>query len=195
MADIEFTAYADDCLFHAHLDLPEGSRLTDHLNELDKVALTDVQLLALEDGHLVRQETLALDVYDIFAIDAPASITPTTQRIRTRTSRVEVELGPYRVLGHLHGPTSGDPFAAITRRKPMIPITEATVAFTLNGKARMRDVDVVIINRLRASLVQRVVAEPDKLADFGLAPVDPNAKDLTHELSYGIRDPFEDGSR
>ena len=78
MADIEFTAYADDCLFHAHLDLPEGARLTDHLNELDKVALTDVQLLALEDGHLVRQESLALDVYDIFAVEAPASSAPTT---------------------------------------------------------------------------------------------------------------------
>ena len=98
--------------------------------------------------------------------------------------RIEVELGPYRVLGHLHGPTTGDPFASITRRKPMIPITEATVAFNLSGNARMRDVDVVIINRSRASLVQRVVAEPDRLAEFGRLPVDPHAKDLTHEITF-----------
>ena len=189
MADIEFTAYADDCLFHAHLEIPAGSRLTDYLNELDRVRLTDVQLLALEDGHQVRQESLELDVNDIFAIEAPAAGGATAHKIRTRTSRVEVELGPYRVLGHLHGPTSGDPFAAITRRKSMIPITEATVAFTLNGEARMRDIDVIIVNRLRASVVQRVVAEPDKLADFGISSVDPHAKDLTPELSYGIRAP------
>jgi hypothetical protein len=71
----------------------------------------------------------------------------------------------------------------------MIPITESTIAFNLAARARMRDVDVVIVNRLRASLVQRVAHQPDKLDDFGIMAVDPNAKDLTHELSAGMREP------
>jgi hypothetical protein len=50
----------------------------------------------------------------------------------------------------------------------------------------MRDVDVVIINRSRASLVQRVAAEEDKLDQFTrTVTVDPHAKDLTHEITFG----------
>lgn len=189
LADIEITAYADDCLVRANLALPEGVRMSDHLNDVETLALAKVQLLSLEDGHIVRLETLDLATDDILAIEAPAATTSGSHKIRTRTSRIEVEVGPYRVLGHLHGPTTGDPFAALTRRKGMIPITESTIAFNLAGRARMRDVDVVIVNRLRASLVQRVVHEPDELDDFGILSVDPHAKDLTHELSAGIREP------
>jgi hypothetical protein len=189
MAEIELAAYADDCLVRARLDLPTGIRLSDYVNERESLTLTAVQLMSHSDGHIVRLESLELVMDDIFAMEAPDTTASSGPRIRTRTSRVEIELGPYRILGYLHGPTSGDPFAAITRRKPMVPITEATIAFNLAGAARMRDAQVVIVNRLRASLVQRVVPEHEKLDDFGFSQVDPRAKDLTHELSYGLEDP------
>jgi hypothetical protein len=193
MADIEITAYGDDCLIRAHVELPAEVRLSDHLNQQESVALSRVQLLSLDDAHVVNLDTLELAMDDILAVEAPALATTGSHKIRTRTSRIEVELGPYRVLGHLHGPTTSDPFVAITRRKPMVPITESTIAFNLAGNARMRDVDVVIVNRLRASLVQRVAVEEDKLDQFTrTVTVDPHSKDLTSELSYGIRDPNEE---
>ena len=70
----------------------------------------------------------------------------------------------------------------------MIPITGATIAYTLAGRARISDLDVVVINRELARAVKPVEYEPSKIDDFGFSKVDPNAKDLTHELSIGLTD-------
>src|SRR5688572_10453530 len=127
MTDVDFTAYFEDCVVHAILDLPEGQRLTDFLNESSSIAVTNVRLEALEDGRIVELEELELDVAEMCAVVAPAQPGSGEQRIRTRTARVAIEVGPYEVLGHLHGPTSGDPLQAVSRRKPMIPITDAKI--------------------------------------------------------------------
>ncbi len=188
MAEIDFIAYGDDCLIRACLQLPDERRLSDYLNEVDSLMLTHAELRAHDDGRIVRLDDLELGLDDVCAVEAPPRRPTDEQRIRTRTARVEIEVGPYRVLGYVHGPTGGDPLQAISRRGPMIPITEATIAYGLAGETRMRDVAVVIINRSRAQLVKPAAYEESRIDKMGLAPVDPHAKDLTHELTVGLGD-------
>ncbi len=182
MAELDLTAYAGDCVIRGALWCPDGVRLTDFLNDNETITVRDVRLFALDDGRVIEGGNQVLDVSELWAIEAPGALSNGRQRIRTHTSRVEVELGPYQVMGHLHGPPSADPLKAIHMRKPMIPITDATIAMSFAGEVRMRDVSTVIINRERAQVVKPVVYEGSKLDEFGIKPVDPLAKDMSSEL-------------
>lgn len=184
MSDIDLTAYAGDCVVRGALWCPDGVRLTDFLNDNEIITLREVRLFALDDGRVVDGGDQVLEVAELWAIEAPGALPSGRQRIRTRTSRVEVELGPYQVMGHLHGPPSADPLRALHMRKAMIPLTDATIAMSFAGEVRMHDVSTVIINRERAQVVKPVAYEQGRIDEFGLQPVDPHAKDLTHEI-YG----------
>ena len=70
------------------------------------VTLSKVRLQALDDGRVVEVGDLELDLHDIYAVEAPAHGKPAEQRIATRSAPVQVEAGPYRMAGQLHGPTT-----------------------------------------------------------------------------------------
>jgi hypothetical protein len=188
MADTPFSAYSEDCLVRATLDLPAGVRLTDHLNDSDVVQLRGAQLKALDDGRVVDVGDLELDRTDLCAVEAPSSTAFEQFRIRTRASRIQMELGPYLVVGLLHSPTAGDPLLGLNRRKTMIPMTDVSVTFTLAGRQRTVHVDVLIINQNKALSAQHVQYQHSKIDDMGLSPVDERARDLTGAISQGIRD-------
>ena len=42
---------------------------------------------------------------------------------------VEVELGPSRVTGAVHGRPASDPLAAVFQRAAWVPLTDATIAY------------------------------------------------------------------
>ncbi|CAN5740523.1 hypothetical protein BH24CHL6_BH24CHL6_10050 [soil metagenome] len=183
MTAVPFTAYAGDCLLHASLDLPDGVRLTDYLNDRLSLTLTDAVMQAHVDGRIVELNELELELSEVFAVEARGARGTPGRRIRTRTARMEVELGPYRVLGHVHSATSADPAAAIIRRKPMVPITNATIAYTLAGETRLRDVETMIINRRLAHSIRATMHHATPLDSLVFSHVNSGAKDLT-ELSY-----------
>ncbi len=92
---------------------------------------------------------------------------------------MDIDLAPYRVLGHIHARPGANPLDALVRRKPMVPVTGATIAFELGGEPRMRDVPALIVNRLH---VRSVSLPPTVLADrpgVDTTTVDPKAKDYT----------------
>lgn len=193
MGKIEFDAYAGDCLLRARIDVPDRMRLTDHLNALDDLHLTDVELTALEDGRLVVAAHLVVPRSDIYAVKADDARGRREQRIRTRSSEVDMVIGPYRVQGYVHGPTAGDPVAALSRRQAMIPLTSAKIAFVLAGELHVDESDVLIVNRLLADIGTPEPNAPSILDELGLSPVDPHAKDLTAELYVdGPRNDRED---
>ena len=182
MAEIEFGAYLEDCLVGARIDLPEGLRLTDYLNESDDIAMTEAALTALDDGRVVTGGDVVVPITDIHLVEASDESGGHDRRIRTRSSEVDMVVGPYRVHGYVHGPTAGDPVAGLSRRQAMIPVTSATIAFLLAGQPQIREREVVIVNRLLAYIGTPKKSSQSVLDKFGLSPVDPNAKDLTGEL-------------
>ncbi|HUR16315.1 MAG TPA: hypothetical protein VMZ33_03430 [Candidatus Limnocylindrales bacterium] len=182
MTELEIHAYAGDCLVDAHLELPDGVRLTDYLNESTEVPLTQVRMTALDDGRIVEAENLLVSTDEIHAVEAKDRGGQPGRRIRTRSSEVNVVVGPYRVQGYLHGPTAGDPLGALSRRQAMVPMTSAKIGFLVAGELRVKDCAALIVNRLHANIEKPEGDAPSILDQIGLLPVDPNAKDLTGEL-------------
>jgi len=182
MGDTPFTAYAGDCLVRGFVELPEGARLTDYLNDAETIKLSRAKLRALDDGRLVDAGDVELDRTEVFAIEAPPGPGAQQMRIRTRTSEVKIELGPYLVVGLLHAPSAGDPLQVWSRRKQMVPITSASVTFPFAGHFRKVSTDVLIINRHLVRSVERTKYEKSKIDDIGLSPVDPRAVDYTGTL-------------
>jgi hypothetical protein len=103
-------------------------------------------------------------------------------RIRTRTTEIRIELGPYQVVGLLHAPSAGDPLLVWNRRKQMVPITNASVTFPFAGHYRRVATEVLIINRHLVRTVERTKYEKSKIDEMGLQAVDPRAVDYTGTL-------------
>jgi len=182
MGDTPFTAYAGDCLVRGFLDLPDGARLTDYLNEADTLKLSQAKLRALDDGRLVDAGDVELDRSEVFACEAPPAPGTQQMRIRTRTTEIRVEIGPYEVVGLLHAPSAGDPLLVWNRRKQMVPITNASVTFPFAGHYRKVSTEVLIINRHLVRSVERTKYEKSKIDDMGMKAVDPRAVDYTGTL-------------
>ena len=93
---IDFEAYSGDCLVHAQLDLGEG-RLTDLLNGSAAVPVRDARLEDLGDGHLVELSDLTLEYEELCAVVANGSRGDPTRRVRTLTTHVVADIGPYAI--------------------------------------------------------------------------------------------------
>ena len=178
-----FHAYAGDSVIAAYLDVPAGTRLTDYLNEFDELLLTEVRATALDDGRIVQASELPISTSEIHAVQATDPRGHTERRMRTRSSEVEVVVGPYRIEGYIHGPTAGDPLASLSRRHAMVPVTNAKIGFLVAGELRVDECEALIINRLLADIGRPARDEPSILDRLGMSPIDPNAKDLSGELS------------
>ncbi|MGH2513581.1 MAG: hypothetical protein ACRDGQ_12935, partial [Candidatus Limnocylindrales bacterium] len=89
---IAFAAYAADCRFQAELD-PGPGRLTDLLNTSDRLQLVNVRLESLGDGHLERNDSLIVELAELFAVVASGYRGDPSRRIRTRTIEVVARLG------------------------------------------------------------------------------------------------------
>ena len=165
---VEFTAYAGDCLVRGTLAVPDGERFTDFVNRQPEFTITNAELVSYADGHTVTLDEVSLVRDDLFAIDAREPRGETARRIHTVPHRLEVRLGPYMVLGQLHTLPGGRPLVAIGQRSPMIPLTNATIAFNDDSGVEAMDVETLIINR---SLADWVRADADELPAFAGVPV------------------------
>ena len=97
-------------------------------------------------------------------------------------------MGPYLVLGLLHGPPAGEPIGALMNRPSMVPLTSTTIAYQMAGEKRSRTVGTMIVNRKLVDSV-RVPNEallPD--ASELLLATDSNAQDY-HWVAYAYRPP------
>jgi hypothetical protein len=182
MSQTLFTAYAEDCLVRGFVDLPDDVRLTDFVNDSETIKLSNAQLRALEDGRVVDAGDIELDRAEVFACEAPPAPGAQQMRIRTRTTEIKIELGPYQVVGLLHAPSAGDPLLVWNRRKQMVPITNASATFPFAGHYRKVSTETLIINRLLVRTVERTKYEKSKIDEMGMQAVDPRAVDYTGTL-------------
>jgi hypothetical protein len=174
--------YAADCILRAVVDHPNGQRLSDLLNNSESIRIQSAVFFALDDGRTVPADEAYLSVGELLAIEPRRATSEAARRIRTRTERVQLKLGPYTVVGLVHAPPGADPVQVLTRRKRMVPLTEASVAFTLAGDHRRHDADVVIVNRDFVEQAEVVRHERTWLDDLRIGGVDPRAKDLTGQI-------------
>jgi len=143
--DIEFTGFAGDCIITGRFAL-EAKRLTDQLNAVQVVPLEDVILDGL-DGHRVTAPTFQIDRTELCAVVGRGPRGRRALRIATERRRLQVQVGPYVVLGRYHGPLGATSLRTFAERDPMVPLTDATIAYVVGGVLEVVDAPTLIINR------------------------------------------------
>ena len=154
----EFDAYAADCRVHGSVNLGDA-RLTDLLNAAPEIVIRDAQLTSLADGHEVAVPEITVTLDELYAAVASGPRGDAARRIRTRVTRVQVELGPYRVEGALHGLPAGDPLGMVLRRPAWVPLTDATVTYGRGPDEVTDEVPTLLVNRELASSMRAVEGE------------------------------------
>ncbi len=191
MLDVD--AYAADCRLFGRADLGDG-RLTDRLNATSELSIENVRLESLDDGHAVEADEITVATDELCAVVARGSRGEAQRRVRTHTTRVAVDVGPYLVVGLLHSTPAADPLSVALRRAAWLPLTEATVTYRRGPDQVTDEVETLIINRSLASLFKAVeeeaVAFPWEEPRAPATPA-PRALDLTATLGdpdYPIRE-------
>jgi hypothetical protein len=165
---IDFTAYSGDCVVRGALEVTDGERLTDFVNRQSELAIEDAELTSFADGHVVPMRLVRVVSDDLYAIEAHEPRGETARRIHTVRHRLELRAGPYTILGQLHVPPGSQPLSAIGRRSPLVPLTNATIAWNDASGVQVRDLTTLIVNREMADWVR---ADPADLPAFAGVPV------------------------
>jgi hypothetical protein len=168
---IGFTGFAGDCIISGLLDL-DGDRLTDHLNAHPSLTLVQVALEGLNGGR-VDVETFEIERSQLCAAIASGPRGAPSLRVPTAERRIQAQIGPYTVLGRYHGRVGDTSLRSFSERAPMVPLTDATIAYLIDGILEVRDAGVLIINRdLAAWYREPDEAEPlvETVSRSGVAP-------------------------
>ncbi len=180
MQGVEFQGFAADCTISGQITM-FGDRLTDFLNGQERFLLHHVECTSLDDGRLVPIDSISVERDDLLAIVGTGPRGSEKSRIEVEKTRMQLSIGPYIILGRLHSALGQDPMQSVLQREPMIPLTDATVAFSVAGAVVARDVTTVIVNR---RLVEWIAATEDEASAFPEATIrSPYAMNLRKDFT------------
>ena len=182
--DIEFVAYASDCIVGGWISLAED-RLTDLLSSEGPYTVRDVSVGSLDGSTALGLPTLAVLREELCIVTATGPRGSAGRRVRTRSIPVRLAAGPYEAFGYLHAPPTKDPLTAAMSRD-IIPLTSAWVRFTRGSEIIERQHETILVNRAQISWLDRASNEDARLPPDLAVPLtaDARAKDLTPELFY-----------
>jgi hypothetical protein len=179
---VEFVAYAEDCVLSGRVRLA-AERLTDMLNGHDEYELVDVMVERLDTEAAVEVTEIVVRRDVLLLVHATGPRGSQARRRRTRPHPLAMQLGPYHVRGYLHALPGTDPLHAIRRRTIMVPLTEASIEFTIGGVSERRDVGTVVINRELIDWVATALEQEVTMPDLPLeTKTGPLLKDFTGNI-------------
>ncbi len=167
MQGVEFQGYAADCTIAGQVTM-FGERLTDFLNGQERFRLHHVEFTSLEDGHVVPLDSVSLERDELLAVVGTGPRGSESQRVELEETRMQLAIGPYVILGRLHTQPGVDPMKNVLQRETMIPLTQATIAYSVAGTTFARDVPTIIVNRHQ---VEWIAATADEASLFPDATV------------------------
>lgn len=147
MQPIEFNGFAPDCTIVGKMTM-FGDRLSDFLNGQERFLVHHLEFESLADGHVIPLDSISLERSDLLAVVATGPRGSVKQRVALQTNRLQVSIGPYMILGRIHAKAGVDAVGSVLHRAPMIPLTDATIAYEVAGSIVARDVHTIIVNRL-----------------------------------------------
>ena len=163
---LDFVAYGEDCVLSGRTVL-DGDRLSDMLNEHDEYDLIGVTVERFDGGSPMEVDEVVVQRDELWLVHATGPRGNVARRHRTAQQYVAMKMGQYEVRGFYHALPGTDPVTALQRRKPMVPLTDARIEFTLGGEVREARVATLVFNRDKVEWVTAV--EPDR-AEFPLPP-------------------------
>jgi hypothetical protein len=148
-AVLDLDAYAADCRLFGRVELGDG-RLTDLLNATPELRVEAARLESLEDGHVVEAPEVTVASGELCAAVASGTRGDAGRRLRTHATRVVVDVGPYQVVGLLHGTPASDPLGSALRRAAWLPLTDATITYRRGPDMVSDEVPTLLVNRTLA---------------------------------------------
>jgi hypothetical protein len=143
---LDFLAYAPEFLIAGLLPL-DAHRMTDLLNATDELELLDPLVQWLADGRVLGKESMSIPRSTLVAVKAGSPRGDQARRHPTRQVAVGAGCGRYLMHGYLHVRRGGDPAIDLGRRPPMIPLTDATIHFSVGRDDRVDEAETLIVNR------------------------------------------------
>jgi hypothetical protein len=161
--------------------------MTDFLNASPELSVRDARLESLADGHVTETPELTVARDELYAVVASGPRGDVARRLRTRATRVEVDLGPYQVVGAVHGTPASDPLGAAFRRAAWVPLTDVTVTYRRGPDSVSDDVATLLINRTLASSF-RAIEEANVLLPWETARTPQRATPRAIDFTGTLRD-------
>jgi hypothetical protein len=143
---VELTVYAGDSVAFGRLPLT-ADRVTDLMNDRTEFEFVDTFVQSLDDSHGLLVGTVVIAREEIFVVTVAGPRGDPTRRTRTRPIPVELRLGRYEVSGNLHVMPGSDPVIGFRRRRVMVPLTEATIAFDSPDGRKVSRFATILVNR------------------------------------------------
>src|SRR4051794_16465241 len=176
---VEFVAYTEDRRLFGQIALTEG-RLTDLLNDTPELDLVDIAIESLASGVVTDAASLVIGRDEILAVHATGPRGDPGLRTSSRSHPIVVKSGPYRIEGDLHVLPTSDPFVAMRRRPPMVPLTNGVIEYQVAGEPVTRKVETLLVNH---TAMDWAVPAHDEVRVLAM-PLghDAHAKDYSGEL-------------
>ena len=152
---VAIRAYAADCRVFGTVDLGDR-RMTDVLNATPEIRVVAARLEDLQSDTVVELPELLIGREELCVVEASGSQGDPDRRLKTRTTRVAVEIGPYRVEGSIHGTAASDPFANMVRRATWVALTDAIISDGVSEMAPDAGFRTLIVNRDLATVFREI---------------------------------------
>ncbi|HEY1169222.1 MAG TPA: hypothetical protein VGE81_09660 [Candidatus Limnocylindrales bacterium] len=164
---IPFIGYALGRRFIGYVEC-EGERLTDVMNRSESIVVREAFVESFEEDTIVNLGDGEVDRSILYAVESSGARGEGTRGIHTIRHRLQIQLGPYSVLGLLQSLPGQLPLPYLHSRGPMIPLSDATIGFATRGALQLRDVGSLIVNR---DMLDWVRASEDEALAFPGVPV------------------------
>ena len=163
---IHMVAFTEDCRVSGQIQL-DCDRLSDTLNGHHDYLLCDVLVESLLDGRSIHADEVPIARDELVAVLAEGPRGDPSRRTHTRAYPVSVVVGPYVVHGSIHSLPGVDPLAAARRRRPMIPLSGATIEYPTPTGREVSSCGTIVINRetVDSIVLDGVPESPTPVAD------------------------------
>lgn len=146
LPEIDFVAYSTSERLSGRVRL-DSARLTDMLNTHREYVLVDALAERLPEGGSMVVPEILIRRSELALVRAGGPRGDRTRRIRTRTHRLVLRSGRYLVAGLLHSSDGEDPLAALRKREPMVPLTDAAIMFRVGPNIVEEPGGTIVVNR------------------------------------------------
>jgi hypothetical protein len=179
--EVAFVAFTEDCRIVGRIAL-EGDRLSDMLNAHEDFLLRDVVVESLADGRSVHADEVPVSRDELVAVHADRPRGDPARRMHTISYPVVVQCGSYCIRGYIHARPGAEPLASARHRRPMIPLTDASIEYALDGVPKSTAVGTIVVNRDAADWMRLV-------ADHEVRPVRAPADEPRAALGAHVEKP------
>ncbi len=177
--EIEFSAYSEGSRISGQLRL-DGERLTDMLNAFEQFVLVDAMVEDLAGGPAVEVDELILSRDELVAVEASGPRGNPDRRVRVRPFPIGAKLGHYLVRGYVHVTPGADPVLAVRRKRPIVPLTDATIEYNLGEDRVQRRSSTILFNR---ELADWILPTLDEAIDYPDMPIAKEQGRLTKDFT------------